>query len=88
MDRPTNFALQNLPTPLSATGKIYTEKDFNYLYILDSGNNRILIFDKSGNLVNTLMSDSFTGLKDFQVDEKNKIIYALNDGSLLKITLP
>jgi hypothetical protein len=84
----TNFALQNLPTPLSGIGKIYTQKDFKYLYILDSGSNRILIFDKSGNLVNTLMSDSFTGLKDFQVDEKNKIIYALNDGSLLKIALP
>jgi hypothetical protein len=84
----TGFALQNLPTPLSASGKIYTEKSFNYIYILDSGNNRILIFDKSGNLVNTLLSDSFTSLKDFQVDEKNKIIYALNDGSLLKIPLP
>jgi hypothetical protein len=84
----TTFTLQNLPTPLSATGKIYTEKDFNYIYILDSGNNRILIFDKSGSLVNTLISDSFTSLKDFQVDEKNKIIYALNDGSLLKIALP
>jgi hypothetical protein len=86
--RQTGFALQNLPTPLSAGGKIYTEKGFNYIYILDPGNNRILIFDKSGNLANTLLSDSFTGLKDFQVDEKNKIIYALNDGSLLKIPLP
>jgi hypothetical protein len=55
---------------------------------LDSGNNRILIFDKSGNLINTLLSNQFTNLKDFQVDEKNKVIYALNDGSLLKIALP
>jgi hypothetical protein len=84
----TGFALQNLPDPLSGNGKIYTQKDFKYLYILDSGNNRILIFDKNGNLVNTLLSDSFTGIKDFQVDEKNKTVYVLNDGSLLKITLP
>lgn len=86
--RLTNFAIQNLPVSLSGSGKIYTQKDFNYLYILDPGNNRILIFDKNGNLVNTLLSDSFTSLKDFQVDEKNKTIYALNDGSLLRITLP
>jgi len=84
----TGFALQALPTPLSQAGKIYTQKDFKYLYILDSGNNRILIFDKNGNLINTLLSDSFTGLKDFQVDEKNKTIYVLNDGSLLKVALP
>lgn len=84
----TAFSLQNLPVPLSGKGKIYTQKDFSYLYILDSGNSRVLIFDKSGNLINTLMSDSFTNLKDFQVDEKNKVIYVLNDGSLLKATLP
>ncbi len=86
--RLTDFALQNLPVPLSGNSKIYTQKDFKYLYILDPGNNRILIFDKSGNLMNTLLSDSFTGLKDFQVDEKNKTIYVLNDGGLLKVTLP
>jgi hypothetical protein len=84
----TGFTLQSLPVPLSQTGKIYTQKDFKYLYILDSGNNRFLIFDKNGNLINTLVSDSFTNLKDFQVDEKNKTIYALNDGSLLKVLLP
>lgn len=86
--RLTDFSLQNLPTPFSGKGKIYTQKDFKYLYILDSGNNRILIFDKNGNLINTLLSDNFTNLKDFQVDEKNKIIYILNDGSLLKVALP
>jgi hypothetical protein len=83
-----DFSLQSLPTPLSGSGKIYTQKDFSYIYILDAGNNRILIFDKSGNLVNTLLSDSFTNMKDFQADEKNKTIYVLNDGSLLKILLP
>jgi hypothetical protein len=84
----TGFTLQTLTTPLSGNGKIYTEKDFNDLYILDPGNNRILIFDKNGNLLNTLISDSFTNLKDFQVDEKNKTMYVLNDGSLLKVALP
>ena len=78
----------SLPTPFSGTGKIYTQKDFNYIYLLDSGNKSILVLDKKGSLVNTLKSDSFTSLKDFQVDEKNKVIYALNDGSLLKVTLP
>ena len=85
--QPADFALA-LPTPFSGNGKIYTEKDSNYLYLLDAGNNSILILDKKGNLINTLKSSSFTGLKDFQVDEANKVIYVLNDGDLLKVALP
>lgn len=86
--RLASFGLAQLPTPLSGSGKIYTEKGFLYLYILDSGNNRILIFTKTGALVHTLQSSQFTKLKDFQVDEKNKLMFVLNDSSLLKVVLP
>jgi len=85
---PASFNLSPLAVPFSGQGKIYTQKDFQNLYVLDSGNKRILVFDKQGTLLNTLTSDSFTDLKDFSVDEKNKVIYVLNDGSLLKVTLP
>lgn len=85
--RPVDFNL-GLITPFSGNGKIYTQKDFAYIYLLDSGNNQIIILDKKGGLVNTLKSPDFTKLKDFQVDEKAKVIYVLNDGSLLKVSLP
>lgn len=84
----TNFSLPALATPLSGSGKIYTEKDFNYLYILDSGNKRILIYDKKGTLIQTLQSATFTRPVDFFVSEKTKEIFLLNDTSLLKIKLP
>jgi hypothetical protein len=83
-----NFSMPQLPTPFSGSGKIYTQKSFNYIYVLDIGNNRIIVLDKSGNLIYTLKSDQFTKLADFQVDEANKVMYVLNDGSLLKVTLP
>jgi hypothetical protein len=80
-----DFKLPFLVTPFSGNGRIYTDKDFKNIYLLDSGNNRILIIDKKGNLVATLKAKEFTKLKDFQVDEKNKTIYILNDSSLLKV---
>ena len=83
-----NFATPKLSQPISGTGKIYTNKDLAYLYLLDSGNNRILILGKDGSLVMALKSSDFTKLKDFQVDEKNSVIYVLNDSSLLKVALP
>jgi hypothetical protein len=85
---PVNFTMPTLFTPFSGKGKIYTEIGWANLYVLDSGNNRILVIDKQGNLVETLQSPQFTNLKDFVVDEPGKVIYVLNDSSLLKVSLP
>lgn len=80
-----SFKATSLLTPLSQEGKIYTHKDFNYIYVLDAANHRVVIFDKQGNLNLILQSPQFTRLKDFQVDEKTKTIYLLNESSLLKV---
>lgn len=82
------FSIPTLAKPLSGQGKIFTDRDAKNIYVLDSGNNRIVIFDKKGAVVNTLTSESFSSLKDFQVDEKNKTIYVLNDSTLLKVNIP
>lgn len=79
-----NFNLSGLTTPFSGSGKIYTQKSYKYIYLLDSGNNRVIILNKDGSLLETLKSDQFTKLTDFAVDEPNKIIYLLNDSTLLK----
>lgn len=86
--KPAAFSMPTLITKLSGKGKIYTEKGWQNLYILDAGNNRVVILDKKGNLVATLQSKQFTKLIDFSVDEKNKVMYVLNDSSLLRVTLP
>lgn len=83
-----DFHLPTLFTPFSGKGKIYTQIGWKNIYILDIGNNRILVVDKNGNLIETLKSPQFNALKDFVVDEKGKVAYVLNDGSLLKVTLP
>ena len=54
-------------------------------YGYDAGNKRIIILDKKGGLVGTLLSGQFFGMKDFAVDEKTKTIYILNGSSLLKV---
>lgn len=83
-----SFSMPTLFTPLSGKGKINTQIGWKNLYVLDSGNNRILVIDKKGNLVEILKSSNFTNLKDFVVDEPGKAIYVLNDSSLLKVVLP
>lgn len=70
--------------PYSGGGKIYTETGWKNLYLLDGAKKRVLIMDKQGNMVKMLVSDKFTDLKDFTVDETNKTIYLLNGTELLK----
>ena len=84
--KPMNFKQPFLTAPFSGNGKIYTEKDWKYLYILDAGNKRVIMTDKDGNIIGTFVSKDFTDLKDFAVDESNKTIYLLNGTSLLKFT--
>lgn len=84
----TDFNMPSLPKAFSGSGKIYTQKDYKYLYLLDIGNNRILVLDKKGGLVLTLTSEKMTKAIDFAVDEPGKVIYVLNDTHLLKVSLP
>ncbi len=81
-----DFKMPTLLDPFSGSGKIYTTKDFKNIYVLDTGKNRVIIIDKAGNLITILKSSQFTKLVDFQVDEKNKTIFVLNGGSLLKFS--
>jgi hypothetical protein len=74
-----------LPSALSNAAKLYTQLDYTNIYVLDGGNNRILILNKQGGLVGTLISPQFSHLQDFTVDEKTKTIFILQDGALLKL---
>ncbi len=81
----------NLASPLSGNLKLYTENGFNYLYVLDRQNKTILVIKKNGADAGALQisytSDQFNNLKDFTVDEKNKLIFVLNGTSLLKFNI-
>lgn len=81
----SDFKLSALSVPLGNKGKLFTQRDFKHLYILDSNNNRVVIVDKTGRLVQVLLSEQFNKPADFNVDEKNKTIYVLNNGTLLKV---
>ncbi len=67
--------------------EIYTNKNFNNIYLLDPASKKIIVLDKKGNLKNQYSSDKFTNPRDFIVDEPNRIIYILNEQTVLTIHL-
>ncbi len=54
------FELTNLDKPLSNPTKIHTTPDLDYLYVLDKGNNSIVVLNKEGKFVKRVTGEWLT----------------------------
>ena len=81
------FTLTGLNKGFSSPSRIYTTVDFNNIYVLDSGNSRIVVFDKTGAYKAQYQADILRTATDFEVLETEKKIYALSSGKIYEITL-
>jgi hypothetical protein len=81
------FTIAGLDTPLSNPTKIYTNASDDNVYILDNGNSRIVVLDKSGNYKNQYQAGVLKTAKDFDVLEKDKKIYVLSGGKTYEVDL-
>jgi len=78
------LALNIFPT-LQNPVKILTSYINPYLFILDSGRNRIIAIDKQGKLIKQYQSAVFDNLIDFAVSADGKEIYLLNGNKIYLI---
>ena len=79
------FALDSVEPALKFTTKIFASQLLDFIYILEPLEKRLLVFNKNGKFVTQYKNDDWGQLKDFAVDEKNKLIYLLNGAQLLSI---
>jgi len=78
-DEKINFENPNISL---AIDKIYTEPNFENIYILDNKNHRIVLYSKDGKILAQYFNKTLSGIEDFTVDEKNKVIYLQKAGSV------
>ena len=71
--------------PLLRGSRLKTSFGFQYLYLLDPSEKRIILFSKSGQVVKQYTSPVFDGLTDFEVSDDEKIIYLLNGSEIFAI---
>lgn len=81
------FALSGLTKAFSNPLRIATATDFSNIYVLDSGNSRIVVFDKNGSYKAQYNSDVIRNAKDFEVLETDKKIYVLSQNKVYQIDL-
>lgn len=58
--------------------KIFTSPAFTYLYILEPVQKRIIILNKTGQIIKQFQSEKFDNLLDFTISDDGKTIYLLN----------
>lgn len=81
------FELSVVNPPLRNAAKVFTRAEYTNIYILDPQNNRVIVFDKQGRLVNQIRSEKFRDLTDMFVDEKNNLLQILAGAELLQVSL-
>jgi hypothetical protein len=79
--------ISGLDNPLSNPIRIATTIDDNNIYVLDSGNSRIVVFDKTGSYKSQYGASVLKTAKDFDVLEANKRIFVLSSGKVYQINL-
>jgi hypothetical protein len=81
------FTTAGLDTPLNNPTRIFTNADTNSVYVLDNGNSRIVVLDKSGNYKSQYQAGIVKNAKDFAVLESAKKIYILSSGKTYEVDL-
>ena len=76
-----------LDNPLAGDNRIFIKKDFKNFYVSDPKNKRIIILDKSGEVINQYINEEFAALQDFLVTNDEKEIYLLCEKKVYKFEL-
>ncbi|MFH1643398.1 MAG: hypothetical protein ABH967_02080 [Patescibacteria group bacterium] len=75
----------NIFPDIQDASKIFADFKLPYLYILEPTKNRIIVLNKSGEIVKQFQSDKFNNLLDFGVSQDGKTVYLLNGLKIYKI---
>mgnify|MGYP001561338609 CR=1 FL=1 len=79
--------IADLPTPLGSVVNLYTDPSLHNIYILDPGNQRVVVVDKTGVYLAEYHWASQLDIADFVVSEALKKILLLSRGTIYAIEL-
>lgn len=82
-----NFSYSGLDKGVKDPKSFFVSSDTDNLYLLDSGNSRLLILTKTGEYKGQISGDKFATATDLVVDEKAKLVYLLDGGKIYTVNL-
>lgn len=82
-----NFSYSGLDKPIKDPKSFFVSADTENLYILDSGNSRLVVTDKTGAYKAQYQGELFATALDLVIDEKGKKVYLLDNGKIYQTDL-
>jgi hypothetical protein len=67
--------------------KIKTKAGLPYVYLLEPINNRLIITDKNGKIIEQIQSEKFDNLKDFSISYNGSTIWILNGEQIFRVEM-
>lgn len=84
---PDHFSYSGLDVPVNKPKSFFVSDETDNLYLLDSGNSRLLVLDKKGGYLGQYQSGQFQDFTDLVIDEQNKKAYLLSGQKIFQIDL-
>ncbi len=84
---PDNFSYEGLDKGVKEPKSFFVSSDTDNLYLLDSGNSRILVLTKTGAYKGQYQGEKFATASDLVVDEKGKKVYLLEGSKIYSLDL-
>lgn len=82
-----NFSYGGLDKGVKDPKSFFVSSDTDNLYVLDSGNSRLLILTKTGSYKGQINGEKFAQASDLVVDEKGKKVYLLDGSKIYSVDL-
>ncbi len=82
-----SFEVSGVEKAMSNPTRIFVSEDADNIYILDNGNSRIVVLDKTGKFVSAYSAGIIKNAKDLDVNESGKKIFVLSGGKVYQIDI-
>ena len=82
-----DFTLKGLTAPFADNARLYTDGDFENVYVMDVKNQRVVVLNNKGEYQNQYEGKFIKDAKSFAIDEKNKIGYVVSNNTLFSFDL-
>lgn len=82
-----DFTLKGLLSPFADNARLYTDGDFENVYVMDVKNQRVVVLNNKGEYQNQYEGSFIKDAKSFAIDEKNKIGYVVSNNTLFSFDL-
>ena len=76
------FTITGLDPALDKPTTIWTYNNLKYLYILEPTNKRVVVLNKTGQMMQQYTSDSWQNPTGMVVDEEKKVVYVLDNNKI------